>query len=122
MAKTSVIFFGSFQHYSTLVLEALHQAAHIQVLGVVSTPSPTPTHTHLWARQHQIPVVTPTALGKIDFPSVDFFVVAGYRMLLPPSWLAFPRLAPLNIHPSLLPQYPGPAPVEWTLLNGETHT
>ena len=34
----TVLFFGSFQHYSTIVLEALHQAKNIKVLGVVAAP------------------------------------------------------------------------------------
>ena len=53
---------------------------------------------------------------------VDFIVVAGYGKLLPKQWLEFPKVAAINFHPSLLPQYPGPAPVEWALLKGEKIT
>ena len=122
MKQISVIFFGSFQHYSTIILAALHNAPDIDVRAVVSTPSPQRTHTHLWAQEHKIQVFTPNVLDETNLKSADFFVVAGYRMLLPPSWLKLPRIAPLNIHPSLLPAYPGPAPVEWALLKGEKTT
>src|SRR3989344_3852493 len=125
MKQISVIFFGSFQHYSTLVLEALYHSPHIQVLGVISTPpKPDPTHTQLWAEAHNLPVFTHQQLNATNLPPQppDFFVVAGYRNLLPKSWLDFPNIAPLNLHPSLLPAYPGPAPVECAMLKGETTT
>lgn len=134
---TTVLFFGSFQHYSTIVLEALYNSPDIKVLGVVTSP-PRPagrhlrltrTHTHDWAQAHDLPVFTPKALTdnwKLKTENLlgrpNFFVVAGYRLLLPPAWLAFPKVAALNFHPSLLPQYPGPAPVEWAMLKGESTT
>jgi len=129
---TTVLFFGSFQHYSTIVLEALHRAQNIQVLGVITSPPRpagrhlklTSTHTHDWAQQHNLPVFTPKTLGQLEIspPLVDFIIVAGYGKLLPKDWLEFPKVAAINLHPSLLPQYPGPAPVEWALLKGETIT
>lgn len=127
---TTVLFFGSFQHYSTIVLEALYQTKNIKVLGVVTAP-PRPagrhlrltrTHTHDWAEKHGLPVFTPQRLDR-PLPLVpDFFVVAGYRLLLPRQWLELPTMAALNFHPSLLPAYPGPAPVEWAMLKGEKET
>ena len=129
---TTVLFFGSFQHYSTIVLEALHRAQNIQVLGVITSPPRpagrhlklTSTHTHDWAQQHNLPVFTPKTLGQLEIspPLVDFIIVAGYGKLLPKDWLEFPKVAAINFHPSLLPQYPGPAPVEWALLKGEKIT
>ena len=67
MKPVSVIFFGSFQHYSTIVLEALYQHPDINVAGVVTTPPKpagrkqtiTKTHTHLWAESHHVPIFTP---------------------------------------------------------------
>ncbi|MBI2009947.1 MAG: methionyl-tRNA formyltransferase, partial [Candidatus Chisholmbacteria bacterium] len=64
---SSVIFFGSFQHYSTKVLEALTRPGRVKVLAVVTTPprpagrkkTLTPTHTHAWAEKHGLPVFTP---------------------------------------------------------------
>jgi methionyl-tRNA formyltransferase len=71
----NVIFFGSFQHYSTLILQSLHQHPDINVLAVVTTPPMpagrkqiiTKTHTHSWAESHQIPIFTPE---KLDQPSL----------------------------------------------------
>ena len=40
-------------------------------------------------------------------------------MILPPTLLALPRKGSVNIHPSLLPQYRGAAPIERAILAGE---
>lgn len=127
MTPITVLFFGSFQYYSTIVLEALHRAKNIKLLGVITTPPrPAKTHTHIWAERHGLPVLTPPALTdnwKLKTENLlghpDFFIVAGYRPLLPSSWLEFPTIAALNLHPSLLPAYPGPNPAEWAIFMGE---
>jgi methionyl-tRNA formyltransferase len=33
-----------------------------------------------------------------------------------------PRLKTINLHPSLLPEYRGAAPIQWAIINGETKT
>ena len=39
-----------------------------------------------------------------------------------PGTAGHPRLGAINLHGSLLPKYRGRAPVNWVLVNGETHT
>lgn len=41
--------------------------------------------------------------------------VACFPHKIPPSLLAVPRYGFLNVHPSLLPAYRGPTPIEWIL-------
>ena len=53
---------------------------------------------------------------------LDVLVTACFPRLLPPRWLEAPRLGCLNLHPSLLPAYRGPTPVEDQLAAGETRT
>lgn len=68
----NIIFFGSFQHYSTLILESLHAHSDINVIAVITTPPMptgrkqimTKTHTHTWAEEHQLPVFTPYTLNN----------------------------------------------------------
>ena len=50
----------------------------------------------------------------------DVACVACFPRLLPPSLLTVPRCGFLNVHPSLLPFYRGPAPVFWQLRDGVT--
>ena len=49
------------------------------------------------------------------------FVVA-YGQILPKRLLEIPRLYPLNVHFSLLPEYRGATPVNTALLNGDSVT
>ena len=52
----------------------------------------------------------------------DVIVVAAYGQILPPAVLDIPRHGALNIHPSLLPRYRGPAPVAAAILAGGRFT
>ena len=52
----------------------------------------------------------------------DVIVVAAYGQILPRAVLDIPRYGVLNLHPSLLPRYRGPAPVTAAILAGEQFT
>lgn len=52
----------------------------------------------------------------------DVLVVVAYGKILPRAVLEIPRLAPINVHFSLLPRYRGAAPVQWALAREETTT
>jgi methionyl-tRNA formyltransferase len=54
--------------------------------------------------------------------SPDFLVVAAYGQILPGWLLAVPRIAPVNIHASLLPRYRGAAPIAHAILAGDSIT
>jgi methionyl-tRNA formyltransferase len=49
----------------------------------------------------------------------DVVVMASFDQILKAQTLAVPRLAWLNIHPSLLPRHRGPEPIYWTIANGD---
>jgi methionyl-tRNA formyltransferase len=48
----------------------------------------------------------------------DIGVVVAYGHILKPDLLAIPTRGMVNVHPSLLPELRGAAPVEWAILNG----
>ncbi len=52
---------------------------------------------------------------------LDLLVCYGFSWRLPQSVLCIPRYGVINIHPSMLPKYRGPAPVLWAIRNGDTH-
>lgn len=151
MTKKSVIFFGSFLHYSTQIAEKLASNPLINLQGIVTTPPQSIatrnkgklvstsqseggqkvlkyTHTHEWAKQNNIDVYTPENLFATTPEQIlkteqpDFFVVAGYGKLLPTAWLSYPKISSINLHFSLLPDYQGANPAEWAILLGETET
>jgi len=52
----------------------------------------------------------------------DLFVVASFGLIIPRRFLDLPAIGCLNVHPSLLPRYRGPAPMQWAIWNGEKVT
>jgi phosphoribosylglycinamide formyltransferase 1 len=52
--------------------------------------------------------------------AVELVVCAGYMHLLTPAFLA--RFAAINVHPSLLPAFPGTTPIEDALAAGVAET
>jgi methionyl-tRNA formyltransferase len=62
------------------------------------------------------------AREKILQTPCDFLVVVAFGQILPLNVLQHPRVAPLNIHASLLPAYRGAAPIQRALMEGEEKT
>lgn len=52
----------------------------------------------------------------------DLVCVVAYGVILPKSFLKIPKLECINLHPSMLPNYRGPAPIQWAILNGDKKT
>jgi methionyl-tRNA formyltransferase len=62
------------------------------------------------------------AIRELESLKPDFFVVASFGLIIPQWVLNIPSVGPINIHPSLLPKYRGPSPIQWALLNGDAET
>jgi methionyl-tRNA formyltransferase len=52
----------------------------------------------------------------------ELLVVASFGLIIPKWFLGVPTIGAINIHPSLLPRYRGPAPIQWAIWNGEKET
>ena len=52
----------------------------------------------------------------------DLLVVIAYGKIIPQAILDIPRIAPINVHGSLLPKYRGASPIQSTLLNNDKET
>lgn len=129
-----IIFFGS-DLFSVKALEACLHAPGMEVVLVVTTPAQKkgrglhlePTPVFEYCRIKSIPVADYATLrdAKIAMELLvlrpEIFVAASYGKLIPPSLLEIPKYR-LNVHPSLLPQYRGSAPIHWSILNGDTET
>lgn len=87
-----------------------------------------PTPVKEYALTKGIPVYQPAScrdpetLAQLEALAPDVILVAAYGKILPQALLDIPRLAILNVHSSLLPQYRGAAPINWAVLNGDTET
>lgn len=80
------------------------------------------------AWEHNIPAFEviqlkhPDTVATLAALQPDVACVACFSRKIPPVLLALPRYGFLNVHPSLLPAYRGPAPLFWQFRQGEPHT
>ena len=84
--------------------------------------------THELAEHHNIPVYYPKTLrttetqDELKALKPDICVVAAYGFILPQAVLNIPPLGCINIHGSLLPRWRGAAPIQHSILAGDTET
>ena len=52
----------------------------------------------------------------------DLLLVVSFGLIIPKWFLEVPSVGAINVHPSLLPKYRGPAPIQWAVRNGEPET
>lgn len=64
----------------------------------------------------------PEFLENLRELNPDICVIAAYGKIIPKDYLEIPKYGFVNIHPSLLPKYRGPAPIQTAILNGEKET
>lgn len=75
-----------------------------------------------------LPVLSPKSLkgeaeqSEFRAHAADAAVVVAYGMLLPKPILDAPRHGCLNLHPSKLPRWRGAAPIQRTIMAGDTET
>ncbi|MEK9178167.1 MAG: methionyl-tRNA formyltransferase, partial [Patescibacteria group bacterium] len=123
----SVIFFGS-SKYVLPVIEALDK--NFDLILVVTTEREPSDPIIKFCQKENISYhsVSSTANlsslvnGQLSNVKCDLGVVADFGIIIPKEVLdAFPE-GIINIHPSLLPKYRGPTPVQTAILNGDEKT
>jgi methionyl-tRNA formyltransferase len=108
-----------------------------EVVGIL-TPAPKPVGRnqtvelnpfHELAETHKIPVLlihdrldTNVQEKLATWQKPDILLVVDFGYLVPDWLLSWPKLAPLNIHPSLLPKWRGSSPGQFCLLYGEKNS
>jgi methionyl-tRNA formyltransferase len=130
MEKIRYAFFGT-GPLAESVLASLAREGYMPSLLVTKPDAPqgrhmivTPPHIKTWATMNDIPVFQPESLKDLPSDSplhaepFDVFIVASYGKIIPEAILNLPKKGVLNVHPSLLPQYRGPSPIESALLDG----
>jgi methionyl-tRNA formyltransferase len=106
--KPNAVFFGSDCLFSCIVLERLLACAEVaHRLGIPC---------------YGVTSLRDAAAGIVAALAPAVACAACFPHRIPAPLLAIPRHGFLNVHPSLLPRYRGPAPVFWQLQAGETGT
>ncbi|CAH8769854.1 methionyl-tRNA formyltransferase [Paenibacillus dendritiformis] len=131
---TKIVFMGT-PDFAVASLRMLIQEGY-EIAAVVTQPDRpvgrkrvlTPTPVKAEALQHGLTVWQPEKLRTSDTVDdiralqPDLIVTAAYGQILPKAVLDIPRLGCINLHGSLLPKYRGGAPIQRSIMNGETVT
>ncbi|MCK6462223.1 MAG: methionyl-tRNA formyltransferase [Candidatus Pacebacteria bacterium] len=130
----NLVFFGT-SEFAVKILDKLIENGYVPSL-VVTTPdkpqgrkmvlTPPPVKeriTNYESRiKNQIKIIQPEKLNPSLFmiPDSEFslFIVAAYGKIIPKSVLEIPKFGTLNVHPSLLPKFRGPSPIQSFILSG----
>lgn len=131
-----IIFFGT-PSFSADVLSYL-LANDVKISAVITKPDrpqgrskelvPTPVKVLAQSMNPPIPVYQPEIVSALEFASVltqyqaDLFVVVAYGEIIKQHLLEMPRFGCINLHTSLLPKYRGAAPIQRSIINGESVT
>lgn len=81
-----------------------------------------------WAEQHGIGLFEPASINepesiqRLKEARADLLFVCDYGQILSKECLATTPLGGINLHGSLLPKHRGAAPVQWSLLSGDSQT
>ena len=130
-----VVFFGT-PEFAVPPLEALVGEGFDVVAAVTQPDRPqgrsrstrVPPPVKAAAESEDIPVLQPERptepgfVAQVRALAPDVGVVVAYGHILSPALLAIPKHGMINVHPSLLPELRGPAPVEWAIINGLEQT
>ncbi|AUC62087.1 methionyl-tRNA formyltransferase Fmt [Cyanobacterium sp. HL-69] len=131
-----VVFFGT-PDFAVATLSKLLSNENHQVIAVVTQPDKRrgrgskmiPSPIKKIALQHNLPVWQPNRIKKdqdtlelLEATQADVFVVVAYGQILSSQILQMPKHGCINVHGSILPQYRGAAPIQWSIYDGKKET
>ena len=130
--KIRIIFIGT-PEFGAIILEELVKNNYQPFLVITSPDKPvgrkqilTPPPVKLVAQKYKIPIEQPERIknyeSEIRNLKPDLVICAAYGQIISEEILKIPRHGCLNVHPSLLPKYRGPSPIQTTILNGDEKT
>ncbi|MEM6613437.1 MAG: methionyl-tRNA formyltransferase, partial [Cyanobacteria bacterium P01_C01_bin.72] len=131
-----IVFFGT-PNFAVPTLNKLLSHSAMDVVAVVTQPDKRrgrgsktqPSAVKQIALEHDLSVWQPKRIKKdretleqLRATEADLFVVVAYGQILSQEILDLPQLGCINVHGSLLPQYRGAAPIQWSIVNGDRLT
>ncbi|AWH90758.1 methionyl-tRNA formyltransferase [Buchnera aphidicola (Melanaphis sacchari)] len=133
--KTLKIIFAGTDHFSEQHLNALIQKKY-KIIAVISQPdrflgrglkkvfSP----VKMLSIKNKIPIIQPITLNnkkiqkKISNFNADIMIVVSYGQIIPKEILTMFLKGCINLHPSLLPRWRGPTPIQSSILFNDKET
>ncbi len=131
-----IVYFGTAPFAEPPLQALLEDPTRFSVIAVVSQPDKpvgrkgeiTASPVTLLARARGVALLQPKTLkddaifSSLEAYKADVYIVAAYGKIIPKRLLDLPRIAPLNLHGSLLPKYRGASPIQTAILEGEKTT
>ncbi|MDN5819422.1 MAG: methionyl-tRNA formyltransferase [bacterium] len=128
----NIVFFGT-EDFSSQALKVLIESGLCPVLVITKPDSKkgrgqkvTEPAVKSLARQYDIPVLQPVKLSEIhdDVTSIDkpVGVLVSFGKIIPQQTIDLFTPGIINLHPSLLPKWRGPSPIESAIASGDTET
>lgn len=120
-----VVFFGSSRYVVPVVL-MLHNHFDLALVATTEQGSQDPIPFYCKTKKINFMSVRKSAdlisAYQIREANASIAVVADFGLIIPERTIKDFPLGMINIHPSLLPKYRGPSPVQHAILNGEKTT
>jgi len=131
-SNTKIVFMGT-PEFSVPILEKLIQSEYKPATVFCAPDKPvgrkqflTPPPVKVIAQKYNIPVFQPRDVSSFKFQvsslKPELIITAAYSLILPKEVLETPQFGCINVHPSLLPKYRGPSPIQTAILNGDAAT
>ena len=126
------VFFGT-PEFAAIILEKLIKAELMPEAVICNPDKPTgrkqiitPPLVKVLAQKYGLTVYQPKdkteLLEIVKNLQPDLAVTAAFGMIFPKEILEIPKYGFINVHPSLLPKYRGPTPIQTAILNGDKET
>lgn len=130
----NIVFMGTAQ-FALPFLNKIIESGY-NVTGVVTQPDRprgrgnkmVPTPVKEFALSLNLPIFqpdrikAPEAITTVSMWEPDLIIVVAYGQIIPIGLLELPPGGCVNVHPSLLPRYRGPAPMQRSIMAGDTVT
>ena len=127
--KTKIIFVGT-PDFAVTILQRLFKKGYEPILVITAPDKPvgrkniiTAPPVKSLAKRHGIPVEQPFRIidikDKLKDLAPDLMIVAAYGYIIPKEVFEIPKRGTINVHPSLLPKFRGPSPIQTAIMEGE---
>ncbi len=127
-----IVFMGTPQ-FAIPILDDLIKSEFKPMAVVTAPDKPTgrnqeiiPPPVKVLVQNYQIPAWQPETKEELVAQTTslkpDLIIISAYGKILPKEVLMLPKYGSINVHPSLLPKYRGPSPIQFAILNGDKET
>ena len=131
--KLNTVFMGT-SHFAATILKNLLENKY-NVVSVYTRPDKkngrdnkvSKSAVKVVAEENNLKILEPEefddkTIQEFRSQEPDLLIVAAYGKILPKAVLKIPGFGALNVHPSMLPKFRGPSPIQNALLEGEAET